>query len=247
MICSSCRKEIKGDSDFCPFCGTQVLKKMDGFEMVQGALSNLFSQVTSEIKNEFLGISKNEKESVHFDPFLFEVDQGFLSSLGVVEVLGEIVDGRVSVGDKLFFLDTNFNERYVVVKKIEQDGKSVPFASKGEVRLSFVEEDAQYLEIGLIVEKNYTYHKVLKLEIYVQLASNEDVLRIQKEINSSVEICFDHQSFLGNIISCEGVCENTMFLIISFAKEIVVRLGLVFSLKENGRTIGEGKIIKVFE
>lgn len=72
-------------------------------------------------------------------------------------------------------------------------------------------------------------------------------MRIQKGINSSVEICFDHQSFFGNIISCEGVQDDTMFLIISFAKEIVVRLGLVFSLKENGRTIGEGKIIKIFE
>ena len=111
MICNNCRKEMNRDSDFCSYCRMCISKKIDELELIQGTLSNLFSHVVNKIKedisNEFLKVSKNEKELVLFDPFWFEVEDIYISNIWV-GARGNIVDGTVEVGDELFFLATNF-------------------------------------------------------------------------------------------------------------------------------------------
>ena len=223
------------------------MKRLNDISNLIESFKNKMQEDLNSISNEIIKTNSHfrREENINFDTFLFEVSQSFMN-ISEVEILGDIVSGTVTIGEKLFFLDTNFHERYVVVKKIEQNNEIVSSATIGEARLFFKEEDAQYLEPGLTMEKINNYHKIKKVETYVNCQSKEIANQIQNKMLFSIEVCFDNHSFSGNILFSEGKDEN-QFIIISFSQEVIVQLGLTFALKENGKTIGEGKIISVME
>lgn len=189
--------------------------------------------------------------------FLLYIEDVFrVTGRGTV-VTGKIKRGTIHVNDQVEIVGLNHESRIgnvTIIESMANKRKSLDFAEAGEeiaIYLDGVSRDE--LERGQVVSALNSVQAVKKFEASVDVTSKEEGKR-QKPLFSEHEPVF---RFEKTNVSCsftsadgENVFQRgdkNVAITIDLEKDMVLKVGDEFEIREFGRTVASGKVTKILE
>lgn len=198
-------------------------------------------------KNDIVNTEKNTS----LDMFVFPIeDVFFISEKGVV-VTGEVESGEVSIGDTLDIVDFSNQVKSTVVTGIEKFRKKISKAKKGDkvgLFLSDVVKDS--LERGMVLSTPNTLKPAKNFDAKI-LILKKNVEDTEAPFYNDFKPFFSIRTkdVLGEINLKEGqpsiIPGDSTMVNIKLDTFIALDTGVIFKIKEGGRTIGNGRVIHV--
>ena len=229
--------------DDTPIIRGSALKALEGDAAAQDAVMELMNTVDEYIPDP---VRENDK------PFLMPVEDVFsITGRGTVAT-GRVERGQVRVGDNVEIVGIK-ETRQCVVTGVEMFRKLLDYAEAGDnigTLLRGVSRDEIVRGQVLAKPKSVQPHDEFEAEVYV-LTKEEGGRHTPFFSNYRPQFYFRTTDVTGVIELMPGVemvmpGDNTR-MVVKLIHPIAVEKGTKFSIREGGRTVGAGKVIKILK
>lgn len=242
------RSGLPDEAVFCPDCGTQMSVTPDCNTSYDETSYDQQLQKFQRIDN----IMSEDKEQFDFrKPFLMAIQDIFVIDRRGTAVTGIIENGGLKKGDRIQVV--GFNAVNQILKCAGIVGKGNEFVKEGrigdDVGVLFNEFDLNLRRGQVIAKPDSTFQKHEFISDTYFLATSQggitepipDGFRLQfwfrtVEVNGDIQLP-------DNEVSIKP--DSVIRLRINLANPIAMEVGLRFAIRDNQRTIGAGKILKV--
>ena len=186
-------------------------------------------------------------------PFLMPVEDVFtITGRGTVAT-GRVERGQLNMGDEVEIVGLTDEKRKTVVTGIEMFRKLLDYAEAGDnigVLLRGVQRNE--IERGQVLSKPGSIHPVTKFRGQVYVLKKEEGGRHTPFFNNyRPQFYFRTTDVTGVITLPEGVemCMpgDNVEMDVELITEIAIEEGLRFAIREGGRTVGSGVVVKITE
>src|SRR5919108_418042 len=234
--------EFPGDE--IPVIAGSALKALEGDEEHSKKILELMEAVDSYIPEPTRDTDK---------PFLMPIEDVFtITGRGTV-VTGRIEQGQINSGEEVEIIGIREDTQKTVVTGLEMFNKTLDFAQAGDnagVLLRGTKRED--VERGQVVAKpgSITPHTHFKAEVYV-LSKEEGGRHTPFFHNYRPQFYFRTTDVTGQITLPEGTemimpGDNTS-MTVELIQPIAMDEGLRFAIREGGRTVGAGRVVKILE
>jgi len=241
-------RELLSEYDFpgddTPIVQGSALKALEGDEAWTGKIIELF-----EIIDEYVPEPERDTDK----PFLMPVEDVFsITGRGTVAT-GRVERGIVKVSEEVEIVGLTEEKRKVVVTGVEMFKKLLDEGRAGD-NIGVLLRGVQRTEIerGQVLAKPNTVNPHTKFEAQVYVLKKEEGGRHTPFFNGyRPQFFFRTTDVTGSAHLPEGVemCMpgDNIEMEIELIAPIAVEEGLKFSIREGGRTVGAGSVIKIIE
>jgi elongation factor Tu len=241
-------RELLSEYDFpgddTPIIRGSALKALEGDPAWTGKIIELF-----EIIDEYIPTPERDTDK----PFLMPVEDVFsITGRGTVAT-GRIERGIVKVQDEVEIVGLAEATRKVVVTGVEMFKKLLDEGQAGDnVGLLLRGVQRTEIERGQVLAKPGTINPHTKFEAQVYVLTKEEGGRHKPFFKGyRPQFFFRTTDVTGSIELPEGVemCMpgDNVEMIVELIAPIAVEEGLRFSIREGGRTVGAGSVIKIIK
>jgi len=229
--------------DDSPVIKVSALKALEGDEAAAAQISELMTAV-----DEFIPQPERDTDK----PFLMPIEDVFtITGRGTV-VTGRVEQGIINTGDEIEIVGLRDTQKTVctgveMFRKILDQGQAGD--NIGALLRGTKKED---VERGQVLAKpgSITPHTEFEAQVYV-LTKEEGGRHKPFFTNYRPQFYFRTTDVTGSIDLPEGteMCmpgDNTI-MIVTLGKPIAMEEGLLFSIREGGRTVGSGRVTKILK
>ncbi|WP_339022686.1 elongation factor Tu [Spiroplasma endosymbiont of Crioceris asparagi] len=230
------------DGDSAPVIRGSALGALNGEQKWVDRVNELMAAV-----DEYIPTPTRDTDKT----FLMPVEDVFtITGRGTVAT-GRVERGKIKVGDNIEIVGLVAEPKTVVVTGLEMFRKLLDFAEAGDnvgALLRGVERDD--IERGQVIAKPGTIKPHTELEVQVYALTQEEGGRHKPFFNKyRPQFYFRTTDVTGEVKLKAGtdmvMPGDNVELTISLIKPIAVEQGTKFSIREGGRTIGAGTVIKI--
>lgn len=232
------------DEEKTPVIFGSAFKALNGDEVEQKNIRNLF-----KILDEYVPIPKRDLEK----PFLMSVEDTMsITGRGTV-VTGMIERGCVKIGDEVeivgFVPSIKATVTGLEMFKKTLVGGAIPGDNAGVLLRGITRKQVQRGQV-LAKPSSITPHTEFEAEVYV-LSKEEGGRHTPFASNYRPQFYFRTTDVTGVIILPEGVelvmPADNLNLKVSVIKPVAIEVNTKFSIREGGRTVGEGTVTKILK
>ena len=229
--------------DECPVIRGSALKAMEGDKEAEKAIIELMKAV-----DEYIPTPQRETDK----PFLMPVEDVFsITGRGTVAT-GRVERGQVRVGDNVEIVGIKPTQK-TVVTGVEMFRKLLDYAEAGDnigtLLRGITRENVQRGQV-LVKPGSVTPHTEFEAQVYV-LTKDEGGRHTPFFTNYRPQFYFRTTDITGVIELKEGVemimPGDNAELSVKLIHPIAIELGTKFSIREGGRTVGAGNVIKIIK
>jgi elongation factor Tu len=241
-------RELLSEYDFpgddTPVIHGSALKALEGDAEWAGKIIEMF-----EIIDEYIPTPERDVDK----PFLMPIEDVFsITGRGTVAT-GRIERGIVNVSDEVEIVGLADEKRKVVVTGVEMFRKLLDSGQAGD-NIGALLRGVQRTEIerGQVLAKPGSVNPHTKFEAQVYVLKKEEGGRHTPFFNNyRPQFFFRTTDVTGAITLPEGteMCMpgDNIEMVVELIAPIAVEEGLKFSIREGGRTVGAGSVIKIIE
>jgi elongation factor Tu len=241
-------RELLSEYDFpgddTPIIHGSALKALEGDEEWAGKIIEMF-----DIIDEYIPTPERDVDK----PFLMPVEDVFsITGRGTVAT-GRIERGIVNVSDEVEIVGLSDEKRKVVVTGVEMFRKLLDSGQAGD-NIGALLRGVQRTDIerGQVLAKPGSVNPHTKFEAQVYVLKKEEGGRHTPFFNNyRPQFFFRTTDVTGAISLPEGteMCMpgDNIEMVVELIAPIAVEEGLKFSIREGGRTVGAGSVIKIME
>ncbi len=236
--------EYEYPGDDVPVVRVSALKALDGDAEAAEGIVELMSAVDAAIPEPERDIAK---------PFLMPIEDVFtITGRGTV-VTGRVEQGELKLGEEIEIVGIQSNTRKTVVTGIEMFRKMLDEAQAGDnagILLRGVKKDDVQRGQVLARPGSVTPHTKFQSQVYV-LSKDEGGRHTPFFNNYRPQFYFRTTDVTGSTHLPEGTemvmpGDNTE-MEVELIQPIAMDEGLRFAIREGGRTVGAGRVIKILE
>ncbi len=236
--------EYEYPGDDVPVVRVSALKALDGDAEAAEGIVELMSAVDAAIPEPERDITK---------PFLMPIEDVFtITGRGTV-VTGRVEQGELKLGEEIEIVGIQSNTRKTVVTGIEMFRKMLDEAQAGDnagILLRGVKKDDVQRGQVLARPGSVTPHTKFQSQVYV-LSKDEGGRHTPFFNNYRPQFYFRTTDVTGSTHLPEGTemvmpGDNTE-MEVELIQPIAMDEGLRFAIREGGRTVGAGRVIKILE
>jgi elongation factor Tu len=236
--------EYEYPGDDVPVVRVSALKALDGDAEAAEGIVELMSAVDTAIPEPERDIAK---------PFLMPIEDVFtITGRGTV-VTGRVEQGELKLGEEIEIVGIQSNTRKTVVTGIEMFRKMLDEAQAGDnagILLRGVKKDDVQRGQVLARPGSVTPHTKFQSQVYV-LSKDEGGRHTPFFNNYRPQFYFRTTDVTGSTHLPEGTemvmpGDNTE-MEVELIQPIAMDEGLRFAIREGGRTVGAGRVIKILE
>ncbi len=229
--------------DECPVIRGSALKAMEGDKEAEKAIIELMKAV-----DEYIPTPQRETDK----PFLMPIEDVFsITGRGTVAT-GRVERGQVRVGDNVEIVGIKPTQK-TVVTGVEMFRKLLDYAEAGDnigtLLRGITRENVQRGQV-LVKPGSVTPHTEFEAQVYV-LTKDEGGRHTPFFTNYRPQFYFRTTDITGVIELKEGVemimPGDNAELSVKLIHPIAIELGTKFSIREGGRTVGAGNVIKIIK
>ena len=231
------------DGDNTPFIKGSALKALEGEEKYVNSIMELMKTVDEYFPNPVRDIDK---------PFLLPVEDVFtITGRGTVAT-GRVERGKINEGSEVEIVGIKDTKK-TIVTGIEMFRKLLDYAEAGDnvgLLLRGVSRDDIQRGQVICAPGSITPHTKFEAEIYA-LKKEEGGRHTPFFTNYRPQIYLRTTDVTGTIHLPEGVemmmpgDNNTV--IVQLIAPVAIEMGTTFSIREGGRTVGAGTVVKILE
>ncbi len=232
------------DGDNAPVIHGSALGALNGEEKWEEKVMELMDAVDS-----YIPIPPREIEK----PFLMPVEDVFsITGRGTVAT-GRIETGVVNTGDEMNLIGLGAEGRKTVVTGVEMFRKILDRGEAGDnVGLLLRGVDKKEIKRGMVIAKpgSITPHTEFQAEVYV-LKKEEGGRHTPFHNNYRPQFYLRTLDVTGEIMLPEGtemvMPGDDVEITVKLIYPVAINVGLRFAIREGGRTVGAGQVIKIAE
>ncbi|MGO1510886.1 MAG: elongation factor Tu [Actinomycetales bacterium] len=241
-------RELLSDQDFpgddAPVVRVSALKALEGDEQWVKSVQDLMAAVDENVPDPVRDIEK---------PFLMPIEDVFtITGRGTV-VTGRVERGQLKVNDDVEIVGIQEHKQTTTVTGIEMFRKLLDTADAGEnVGLLLRGTKREDVERGQVVCKpgSITPHTQFEAQVYI-LGKDEGGRHNPFYSNYRPQFYFRTTDVTGVIQLPEGTemvmpGDNTE-MTVDLIQPIAMEEGLGFAIREGGRTVGSGRVVKILK
>ncbi|MGO1739755.1 MAG: elongation factor Tu [Actinomycetaceae bacterium] len=241
-------RELLSDQDFpgddAPVVRVSALKALEGDEQWVKSVQDLMAAVDENVPDPVRDIEK---------PFLMPIEDVFtITGRGTV-VTGRVERGQLKVNDDVEIVGIQEHKQTTTVTGIEMFRKLLDTADAGEnVGLLLRGTKREDVERGQVVCKpgSITPHTQFEAQVYI-LGKDEGGRHNPFYSNYRPQFYFRTTDVTGVITLPEGTemvmpGDNTE-MTVDLIQPIAMEEGLGFAIREGGRTVGSGRVVKILK
>jgi elongation factor Tu len=236
--------EYEYPGDDVPVVRVSALKALDGDEEAAQGITELMEAVDSSVPEPERDIAR---------PFLMPIEDVFtITGRGTV-VTGRVEQGQLKLGEEIEIVGITENTRKTVVTGIEMFRKMLDEAQAGDnagILLRGIKKDD--VQRGQVLAKpgSVTPHTKFQSQVYV-LSKDEGGRHTPFFNNYRPQFYFRTTDVTGSTHLPEGTemvmpGDNTE-MEVELIQPVAMDEGLRFAIREGGRTVGAGRVIKILE
>ena len=232
------------DGDNAPVVRVSGLKALEGDEKWAQSVLDLMDAIDESVPDPIRDIDK---------PFLMPIEDVFtITGRGMV-VTGRVERGKLKVNEEVEVVGIREKAIKTTVTGVEMFRKLLDYAEAGEnVGLLLRGTKREEVERGQVVVKpgSITPHKDFEAQVYI-LAKDEGGRHNPFYANYRPQFYFRTTDVTGVITLPEGTelvlpGDNTE-IYVTLIQPIAMEEGLGFAIREGGRTVGSGRVVKIIK